>query len=148
MTRRWPRWLTLLTLLPAPLLAAEDPRVSFLEQEVRNLQRQVLALTRRVDQLDSRPARAVVAPAAPASRNPSPVQGAATLWLEAGKWRQLHPGMSELEVIGLLGPPTSLREDGAARMLLYAMELSGGYLAGSVRVRDGVVTDVRIPALQ
>ena len=45
--------------------------------------------------------------------------------------------MSELEVIGLLGPPTSMREEGDARVLLYALEIgASGFLGGSITLRE------------
>jgi len=57
--------------------------------------------------------------------------------------------MSELEVIELLGAPTSMREEGDARVLLYAMEIGdSGFLGGSVTLRERVVTEVRQPVLQ
>jgi hypothetical protein len=130
-----------------PLLAhaADDGRVSFLEQEVRNLQRQVQALSRQVDQLTTRPER-------PAPRAPAAVSGlppASDAWVSAAKWRKLRTGMSELEVVELLGAPTSMREENGSRVLLYAMEVaSSGYLGGSVTLRDRAVTEYRLPTLQ
>ena len=57
--------------------------------------------------------------------------------------------MSELEVIGILGPPTSMRQEGEARVLLYAMEIgSAGFLGGSVELRDRAVSEVHKPALK
>jgi hypothetical protein len=57
--------------------------------------------------------------------------------------------MSELEVITLLGPPTSLREQDGDRVLLYALEIgASGFLGGSVKLRDRAVTEVREPVLQ
>ncbi|HTU66145.1 MAG TPA: hypothetical protein VMF52_09355 [Steroidobacteraceae bacterium] len=140
------KWLLLL-LIPAGALAADDGRVSFLEQEVRNLQRQVQSLSRQVDELRTRPERPRgVAPAAPAK--------AASLadpdrWVNAARWQKLKPGMSELEVVESLGPPTSMREEGGARVLLYALEIgSSGFLGGSVTIRDRLVVSVRAPTLQ
>jgi hypothetical protein len=134
-----------LALTSGAALAADDPRVSFLEQEVRNLQRQVRALSRQVDELRTRPERPKpgVAPtrAAPAS-DPA-------LWADASSWKQVRTGMSELEVINLLGPPTSMREENGSRVLLYAMEIgSSGFLGGSVTLRDREVAEVRQPTLQ
>jgi hypothetical protein len=138
--------LLLLTLIALPVSAAEDPRVSFLEQEVRNLHRQVDALARRLDSVTNRPDRLPVKSAG--SRTPAPAADPA-LWIDAAKWRQLRPGMSELEVLGALGPPTSMRDEGGARVLLYALEIgSTGFLGGSVALRDRVVTEVRQPVLQ
>jgi hypothetical protein len=57
--------------------------------------------------------------------------------------------MSELEVIGILGPPTSLRQEGDARVLLYAMEIGvTNFLGGSVEFRDQAVSEVHKPTLK
>ena len=57
--------------------------------------------------------------------------------------------MSELEVIGALGPPTSMREEGGTRVLLYAMEIgASGFLGGSVKLRERAVVEVAQPTLQ
>ncbi len=136
----------MLTLLSWPATAAEDPRISYLEQQVRNLDRQVQALTRQVDALRNRASRISPEPGAPPVAAAS---GELPQWVDAAKWRQLRPGMSELEVIGTLGPPTSMREEGGARVLLYALEIgSSGFLGGSVTLRDRAVSEVRQPALQ
>jgi hypothetical protein len=138
-----------IVLLPLALVstaASQDSgRISFLEQEVRNLQREIMALSRQVDELRLRPDR--VAP----SQRPAGTEAmaGASQWLDAAKWKRLRPGMSELEVITMLGPPTSMREESGARVLYYALEIgSSGYLGGSVTMRDRVVTEVRQPTLQ
>lgn len=138
--------LALLMLAPFAAPAADDPRVSFLEQEVRNLQRQVQVLTRQMDELRTRPDR----PAARSSTSGvAPAGASSTQWVDASRWQRIRPGMSELEVIGTLGPPTSMRDEGGARVLLYAMEIgSTGYLGGSVTLRDRAVSEVRQPVLQ
>ena len=140
------RLLALLLTLPLVAHAADDGRVSFLEQEVRNLQRQVLSLNRRIDEMSTRqpgnfePARTL--PAAPAV-------AASDAWLDAGKWRKVKPGMSELEVVSLLGPPTSMRGESGARVLFYALEIgTSGFLGGSVQFRDRAVSAVQAPVLQ
>src|SRR5437868_4950659 len=108
--------------------AENDPRVSFLEQEVRNLHRQVDALARQVEQLASQPDR-------PRASGMPPTRSApmtSTQWVDAASWKKVHPGMSELEVIAILGPPTSLREEQGAHVLLYALEIgTSGFLGGS-----------------
>jgi hypothetical protein len=140
------RLLLALLLMPLTAVAADEQRLSFLEQEVRNLQRQVMTLSRQLDELRTRPDRP--------SSTTSAVTGAASpvssdQWLDGKKWRQLSRGMSELEVIGMLGPPTSMRTQGSERVLLYAMEIgSSGFLGGSVTLRDRAVSEVRPPILQ
>jgi hypothetical protein len=140
------RLLCALLILPMAASAADDPRISFLEQEVRNVQRQLAVLSRQVDGLatqPNRPASQLVEPRAAA-----PV-AASSQWLSAAKWRELRPGMSELEVISALGAPTSMREESGARVLLYALEIgTSGFLGGSVKLRDRTVVEVRPPTLQ
>lgn len=131
--------------------AADDPKVLQLEQDVRDLQRQVLAQSQQLEQLRmqlSRPAPQP-APASPvASREPG-ASGTGGTWLDASKWAQIKPGMSELEVLTLLGKPASMRERDGERVLLYAMEIgSSGFLSGSVTLRDRVVLRLQKPELR
>jgi hypothetical protein len=106
----------------------------------------VQALSRQVDEMRTRP-DPPNAPTAVAPRS-APTAGEVK-WLDAAKWRQLRPGMSELDVIAMLGPPTSMREEDGARVLLYAMEIgSSGFLGGSVTLRDRAVVKILQPALQ
>lgn len=141
------RLLVMLMLLPCASWGQDLARLSFLEQEVRNLQRQVMALTRQMDELRTRPNRP---PAKSATRKPDEALASdPSQWVAAGKWSRLRNGMSELEVIELLGPPTSMRQEDNERVLLYAMEIgASGFLGGSVRLRDRAVVDVRAPTLQ
>ena len=142
------RWAFLFLFVPLAASAADEGRISFLEQEVRNLQRQVQILTRQVDEMRTRPDRP--APAVTV-QGESSARSEAELprWVDAKRWRQIRPGMSELEVIGVLGPPSSMREENGARVLLYAMEIgSSGFLGGSVEFRDRAVTAVNKPELR
>jgi len=138
----------LLVLLLAPMaaLAADDPRVTRLEQDVRALQRDLLALTRQIQQLQLQTTRPTGDGRAPPP--PEPLPTGAT-WLDAGRWQKVRVGMSELAVIGTLGPPTSTREVNGGRELLYAMEIgTSAFLAGSVLLRDRAVIEVRVPTLK
>lgn len=135
----------LMLCLPLVAAAADEGRFSYLEQEVRNLQRQVQALTRRVDDATTRPDR-LAAPPRPTSTT---APAASTDWVDPGKWRKVRPGMSELDVISLLGTPTSLREVDGARVLFYAMEIGpSAFLSGSVRFHERAVSEVQVPRLQ
>ena len=138
--------LLILISMPCASWAADEQRLSFLEQEVRNLQRQVQTLSRQLDELRTRPDRLASPTVAPRVNAPAPDPAR---WLDASRWKQLRPGMSELEVISSLGPPTSMREEGGDRVLRYAMEIgTSGFLGGSVTLRDRIVTEVRSPTLQ
>jgi len=140
------RFTLALLLLPLCASAQDEHRLSFLEQEVRNLQRQVQSLSQQVNDLRARPDRPV---AVPGARTPAAPAPASDQWVNAKLWKSLRPGMSELEVISALGPPTSMREQDGARILLYALEIgSSGFLGGSVTLRDRSVTEIRAPTLQ
>jgi hypothetical protein len=141
--------IALLALLGQSALAADDAtyRLMKLEQDVRNLERQVQTLTRQLDQLKQQSARGDRSSATPSSS--ATAAASATDWLEAARWDRVRPGMGELEVINILGPPTSMRQEGETRMLLYAMEIgSSGFLSGSVELRDRKVSEVHKPALR
>ena len=140
------RLLLALLILPLTASAADEGRISFLEQEVRNLQRQVQALSRQMDELRTRPDRLEPQPAA---RSGAALPADLPRWVDASLWRRLRSGMSELEVISALGPPTSMREESGASVLLYAMEIgSTGFLGGSVKLRQRTVVEVLPPTLQ
>jgi hypothetical protein len=144
------RFILALLLLPLGATAADDVRFSYLEQEIRNLQRQVQVLTRQLDELRNRPARQEAQPSRPTLPNTGAARaGDMPRWVDASLWRNLRRGMSELEVIGALGPPTSMRDEGDARVLFYAMEIgSSGFLGGSVKLRERAVVEIVQPALQ
>lgn len=129
--------------------AADDLKVAQLEQDVRDLQRQVQALSRQVDaQRAAQSAPTAQIGAARQSRDESP-PGANPTWVDAAKWQRIRPGMSELDVLAILGPPTSMRMEGGARVLLYAMEIgASGFLGGSVRLENRSVASVQRPTLQ
>ena len=143
------RLLLAFLILPLTASAADEGRFSFLEQEVRNLQRQVQILTRQVDELRTQPDRLAPGSFPPVRAEPVAASAASLpRWVDAARWRQLRPGMSELEVIGSLGPPTSIRDEDGARVLLYAMELgSTAFLGGSVKLSQRVVAEVVQPTL-
>jgi hypothetical protein len=126
--------------------AADDQRIIRLEQDVRKLERIVQDQARQIEAL--RRAGRDIPPAL--SRDVPDVSDASLQWLSATRWDRVRRGMSELEVIEVLGPPTQMRpgEDGA-RILLYAMEIgASGFLAGNVTVKDGKVTDLERPTLK
>ncbi len=141
-----PRMFLTALLLLAPFAATADAmKISQLEADVRDLKRQVQSLSRQVTDLSTRPPR----PTGGGSPAPSPATATMATWVDAARWDRVRAGMSELEVISTLGPPTTIREESGAKVLRYAMEISAtGFLAGSVTLRDRVVAEVRKPELQ
>jgi hypothetical protein len=143
--------IALLPLLGQSALAAENDtyRLMKVEQDVRNLEREVQTLTRQVDELKQQQSRSVDRGSSSARSSTASAASNSTAWLEAARWDRVRTGMSELEVINVLGPPTSMRKEGDARVLLYAMEIgSAGFLGGSVEFRNSAVTAVNKPVLK
>jgi hypothetical protein len=128
--------------------AADDYKVIKLEQDMRRLEQQVRDLSREIADLR----RQTGAPALPAPRDQEKAAPSTSpLWLQAKNWQRLRVGMSELEVIDALGPPTSIRgaSDGAARIMFYALEIdTGSFLGGSVELRDRRVVEINTPVLK
>jgi hypothetical protein len=146
--------LLMLLVLPAaptcmPAAAADDFKVMKLEQDMRNIERQVQDLSRQLNELQQRASRASDRPSSAPSSSAAPAPS--TDWLNADAWRRVRPGMTELEVLELLGPPTSMRgaADSGTRQLLYAMEIgSSGFLGGSVLLKDRRVAEIQVPTLR
>jgi hypothetical protein len=137
----------LLAIAPfAGAVAADDFKLIRLEQDVRNLERQVQVLSREVQTLSRQLGRSGERPPPPSeARDAEP----STTWIDARKWNRIRPGMDELEVIGILGPPTSMRKQDSMQVLLYALEIgSSGFLSGSVSLRERAVVAIEKPVLK
>ena len=136
----------LLTITPLAW-PADDFKVIKLEQDMRNLEQQVRELSRQLADVQ-RGAASREQPATPTQRALAPISSA---WLDAKNWDRIRDGMSELDVINLLGPPTSMRTeaDASSRTLFYAMEIgSSGFLGGHVKFAEHKVTEVEKPVLK
>ena len=143
--------IALLALLGQSAGAADDDtyRLMKVEQDVRNLEQQVRTLTRQLDELRQQSTRAGERPSSATRTAAASAAASSTAWLEASRWDRVRVGMSELEVINLLGPPTTMRQEGDERTLLYAMEIgSSGFLGGSIAFRDRAVSEVHKPVLK
>ena len=142
-------WVLAMTALSAAAqVPVDDLRVRQLESEVRRLQLQVDQQARRIEMLEQ--AARLAPPGA------SPVPGVrppdtSPVWLTTASWDGIKTGMSALEVIAILGRPTSTRndDDGKLRVLFYAMELGPDrYLSGTIRLDDSGVVEINRPALK
>lgn len=144
--------LLLLAILVAPLpVAADDARVRQLELDVAQLRREVMAQARRIDELERQSIRGVQRPAREAVPEAPAAAPGLPAWLVVANWERLQSGMSELEVVQVLGAPTSVRSGATAehKTLFYALELGPkAFLAGSVELAGGRVTAVNRPVLR
>ncbi len=131
--------------LGAPI---DEFRLSDIEQKIRDLEMLTREQARQLSQLQSRNAGGRNTPA-PLPRNTT--SNAELRWVNAASWNRIKPGMSELQVVELLGAPTQMRiaDDNQSRQLLYAMEIGrSGYLSGRVTFSKGMVTAIELPTLK
>lgn len=128
-------------------LPVDDQRVRTLEAEVSQLQRELDAQSRRIDMLEQggRLNPLVPPPASGLRENGSPA------WLVGASWERIKPRMSALEVIAIMGRPTSTRHDEAGKLILlfYAMELGPDTaLSGTIRLDESGVVEINRPVLK
>jgi hypothetical protein len=149
---------SLVGLAPSDVRAAiaDDLKVSQLEQDVRELQRIVQQQARRIEALESAMRQARVGrmplpdPSVPAAVA-SAVSDVPVAWLQSANWDKLRPGMSEVEVIRVLGSPSTARKSatGNTQTLFYAREFeAGGFLSGQVILTDQRVVEIQRPTLK
>jgi hypothetical protein len=138
-----------------PAAAAEDLRIHQLMQDINELKQMVREQAQRIDRLESQFASRSPAAALPVP-NPSSAGAAGMVpesrrWLAPANWDRLRPGMSEQEVLTILGYPTSVRSapDSSDKTLFYTVQLGpSGFLSGHVVLADHKVREVEKPTLQ
>jgi hypothetical protein len=132
-------------LLSFPLLAqaqAHDPRIDQLEKETAQLKATVAEQGHRIAELESalKTLQAVLKP------TPKPIPGPTPPWFEPSNWIKLSPGMSEEEVVAILGPPSSADGKIDVRTLVYETGPSETRsLKGSVTLTDDRLTGAQPP---
>ena len=134
---------------PCPVLAQEDLRLRQLENEVLRLQRAIDAQNMRIERLESgsRTQATTPLPPLPSSRSVD----SSPAWLVSTNWDKVRAGMKELDVIALLGRPTSVHtsEDSKTHTMFYALELGPNtFLTGNVRFGDAGVAEINKPVLR
>jgi hypothetical protein len=138
--------LTLCLLASGSAFGDDYNRIIRLEQDVRTLERQVSTLQREMAELRHSRGSAPMGTLGMSAESAAPPADA---WVDAKKWERLRIGAREMDVIELLGPPTSMRVQDESRILLYAMEIgSSGFLSGSVTLKDREVVAIELPVLK
>jgi hypothetical protein len=120
-----------------------DPRVDELTKEMAQLKQRITDQEARIAELE----RAVksLQSAAPPSM-PAPIPSPTPPWHRPASWNQIKTGMSEAEVVSILGPPTSVDSSIDQRTLLYAPDSkSTSTLKGSVTLIDDRVSAMTPP---
>lgn len=131
-----------------PVLAApiDEFRLSDIEQNLRDLQTTVREQARQITELQRQSgSKSITSTSSNANSSAGDPR-----WLNSAGWNRLKPGMTELQVIELLGPPTQHRSaDRSTQHLLYALEIGrSGFLSGRVVLTDGKVTTIERPSLK
>ena len=136
-------WLLFLTFPLTAMAQTRDPRVDVLTTEVTQLKSSIADQEQRIAALE-KTVKALQAVAAPVpERIPAPTPP----WQSASNWNLIKQGMSEAQVVGILGPATLTESVTDMRTLLYKPDpRSTTTLSGSVTLMDDRVTATMPPA--
>src|SRR5687767_10100878 len=131
----------------------EDIRTRQLMQDVAELQRTVRQQALRIDQLEREISRLTGTPvASPVAREGvSAADVEKQRWLAPKTWDRVSVGMSEIEVLEILGYPTSARagQEKSMKTLFYSVQVSpAGFLSGNVELENNRVRAVQRPTLR
>lgn len=145
MQRDFARCILSLVCLSLPLSSAQapDPRIDQLEKETAQLKITIAAQERRIAELE----KTVKALQAIAEPKPTPIPSPTPPWQVASNWIRIRRGMSEAQVVEILGPPTSVDAASDVRTLHFDPDpRSTITLKGSVTLVDDRVTAMSPPA--
>jgi outer membrane protein assembly factor BamE (lipoprotein component of BamABCDE complex) len=131
----------------------EDYRTRTLMQDVAELKRVVRQQSQRIDQLErelTRLGAKLPAPetALPEQKIPQPKDAP---WMTAKTWDKVAVGMTEKQVLNILGYPTGSRTDEktAVKTLFYTVAVgTTGFLSGNVEIEKERVRAVQKPVLK
>jgi hypothetical protein len=70
---------------------------------------------------------------------------AANQWKIASSWDRLRIGMSQAQVVAILGQPTSIRYIASQRMLFYQGNIPAGQITGTIEISDDRVYSINKP---
>jgi len=136
-------WLLYLALPLTAMAQAPDPRLDELRKEAAQLKITIADQERRIAELERmvKALQLVAAPVVTAIPAPMPP------WHLAPNWIRVKPGMSEAQVVEILGPPTSVDSIVDVRTLFYQPNSHATTsLDGTVTLTDDRVTALAPPA--
>jgi hypothetical protein len=136
-------WLVYLTLPLIALAQAPDPRIDELRKEAAQLKITIADQERRIGELE-RIVKALQVVAAPV---PTAIPAPIPPWHLAPNWILIKKGMSEAQVVEILGPPTSVDSTVDVRTLFYQPDSRATTpLNGTVTLTDDRVSALVPPA--
>ena len=138
-----------------PTAVADDAaRISRLETEIQQLRTLVNEQARRIQRLEEELSRRAGAsepqprprPRVGEVRTDGAQSAARQPWHGAAVWDRVAKGMTEDEVMQILGKPTSAESVGVLKTLFYRGAAPGGPpVSGHVNFKDGRVVAIRKP---
>jgi len=142
-------------LTQSPAVADDTARISRLETEIQQLRAQLDEQNRRIQRMEAELGLRGGQPQPPAQREPqasggrqsdTPAASGPQPWHAAPAWQRIQPGMTEAEVVAVLGRPTAAESVGALKSLFYRGLAGRAELSGHVNLKDGRVVAVSKPA--
>lgn len=131
-----------------PVFAQESEQGRQLRKEVDVLKGIVLEQNRRIEALE-RELGGGTSVISPTITNETPTKKISSVrpsWHDGNSWGGVKKGMSEAQVISILGPPTSVETVGGFKTLFYRGEVSGsGSVSGNTKLQDDRVWQVNTP---
>ena len=124
------------------LAQSQDSRIDQLEEETAQLKATIAEQGHRITELENtlKALQAVLTPV------PKPIPPLTPPWQEPSNWTLLRPGMSEAQVVEILGPPSGVEAETDVRILLYETGSSAvRTFKGSVTLIDDRVTAAQPP---
>lgn len=134
--------------------ADDTGRIAYLESEIQRLRTQLAEQNRRIQrleaQLEQMGGATMTDPRRPISvdgpDNGRPAASGPLPWHSSEAWEQLAVGMSQSEVIAILGDPTALEAVDNYKTLFYSDGAAGGEISGHVNLKDDLVVAIKVPA--
>lgn len=119
-----------------------DPRVDELTKETARLKSRITDQEARIAELE----KAVKFLQSAANPMPAPIPAETPAWYRPANWNLIKTGMSEAQVVAILGTPTSVDSSIDKRTLLYTPDMkSTSPLKGSVTLIDDRVSAMTPP---
>jgi hypothetical protein len=141
-------------LAPLPSRADDASRISYLESEIQKLRTQLGEQDRRIQRLEAELQRlgATAAPNRAAERRVGPTSSGTAVasgplpWHAPDAWERVTKGMTQDEVVKVLGVPTAIQSVDNYKTLFYKGVAAGGHAVdGLVNLRDERVVAVKKP---
>lgn len=132
-----------LALACSQVIGAKDAsRIQQLEKDIAVLKRTVVEQSKRIEALERQLPPAASAPSrSPSKQSDSTRRG----WNNPASWSRVKYGMSQSQVVSILGQPTSIEDMGSVRTLFYRGEVNGRLVSGNVRLADDRALVVNAP---